>query len=190
MNMYQHFLQQVPLSRIRHNDLPCYRAEGFGGAPVEAWPMYRFFKHYLEGEREAAELNFARWYEEQLDKYHATPKAKGGMHKGSLYQLIERRCGMPFRQIPEERKREVIRERVRERLSLLEDIRAQGYAPEKTERIDAVRKDGLVYLRGGHHRVAALAALHFTELPGVLVFPNEFLYNLFRFFRNLRHGQI
>lgn len=188
--MYRHLLQSVPFSKIRHSELPFYRAEGYGGTPVEEWPMYRFFKRYLEGEREAARENFEDWYREQFVKYHRAPKAKGGMYEGSLYQLIKSRC----KELPEvasaECKNAVISERVDERFALLEDVKRHGYELMRAERIDAVRKGGFVYLRGGHHRAAALRVLGFTELPGVLVFPNAFLYNLFCFFRNLRRGKI
>ena len=182
--MYQYFLQNVPLSRIRHNDLSCYLKEGFGGSSVEAWPIHTFFKQYIAGEKEVAQENFEKWYKEQLGKYHSTPKAEGGMHKGSLYELIEKKCGTPFSEVKEDCKNVAIREKVLERLKLLEDIRQRGYKPAEAERIDAVQKKGFVYLQGGHHRAAALYALGWSELPAILVFPNQFVYNLFCFLRN------
>lgn len=182
--MYQYFLQNVPLSRIRHNDLSCYVAEGFGGAPVEAWPIHTFFKQYIAGEKEVAQENFEKWYKEQLEKYQYVPKAEGGMYEGSLYQFIEKHCKAPFSEVKEDCKNSAIRLRVAQRFQLLEDIKKRGYKMAETERIDAVRKNGFFYLKGGHHRVALLFALGWRELPGVLVFSNQLLYNLFCFLRN------
>lgn len=188
--MLTHFLQSVPLASIRHNDLPSYRAEGFGGRPIEEWPVYRFFKMYREGERETATRNFEDWYRDQLEKYSAVSKERGGMYRGSLYNLIEKRCGVSFGEAGDECVREAIRERVVQRLSLLDTIRDRGYQSGESERIDAIRKGGLVYLAGGHHRAAILRALGRDELPGVLVFPNRFVYNLFNFLRKIKHGNI
>jgi len=185
--MYRFFLQNIPLSRVRHNDLACYLAEGFGASPIDEWPIYTFFQQYLAGEKEAAQQNFENWYREQLGKYHSTPKAEGGMHKGSLYELIEKKCKTPFSEVEEDCKNAAIRERVMQRFQLLEDIRQRGYRQAEAERIDAVQKKGFVYLCGGHHRAAELRALGKNELPGVLVFPNQFVYNLFCFLRNIKY---
>ncbi len=189
MNLFfiqKHFFRDVPLSLIRHNDLPCYSAEGFGGAPIDMWPMYTFFRQYLSGEKEIARKNFEDWYLHQLGKYHAVPKSKGGMHRGSLYDSIERKCKLPFAQVSDDCKNAAIRERVLERLGLLEEIRLSGYNASKAERIDGFRSGGLVYLVGGHHRAAALSALGERVLPQVLVFPNHLAYKLFSFLRVIK----
>ncbi|MEK7567324.1 MAG: hypothetical protein AAB513_00175 [Patescibacteria group bacterium] len=188
--MKELFLQDIPLSLIRHNDLPCYNKEGFGGCKIEMWPMYNFFRQYLDNKKESARQNFENWYREQLTKYHASPKSEGGMRHGSLYQLIEKRCNAPFSKVEEGCKDEVIRERVGQRFKMLEDIQNQGYKVNETERIDAVRKNELIYLKGGHHRAAALSALGKTELPGVLVFPNQLVYNMIRFWRWIKYDNI
>ena len=154
--MRRYFLQNIPFSKIRHNDLPCYVTEGFGGAPVETWPMHTFFRQYLSDGKEVAQENFEKWYKEQLAKYHSILKAEGGMHKGSLYDLIEKRCGVAFSEVDEECKKSAIREMVLRRFKLLEDIKESGYEVAETERIDAVRKKGFFYLKGGHHRAALL----------------------------------
>jgi len=188
--MYQLFLKNVPLSSIRHNDLHCYVTEGFGAKPIEEWPFFSFFESYVSGERETAIQNFKDWYKDQLDKYHNVPKNKGGMLHGSLYSLLEEKCDKPFIEVDESCKDKVIYERVLQRFKLLEDIDKFGYKENNTERIDAFKKNGNVYLRGGHHRAAILLALNKKELPNVLVFPNELTYNLFHLLRTIKHGYI
>lgn len=183
--MYTFFLRDIPLSKIRHNDLPCYVEEGYGGRPIEEWPMYQFFAEYVHGEKELAREKFEAWYLEQLSQYHHRPKIEGGMYTGSLYTLIEHISGVPFSEATELHKREAIKRRVAERFDLLENIKTQGYRPG-VERIDGIRKDGYVYLLGGHHRVAILSALGKEVLPQMMVFSNRFMYNLFTILRNIR----
>lgn len=186
--MHTFFLQIVPLTLVRHNDLPCYVAEGFGGKSIEEWPIYSFFIEYLNGDTEGARRKYESWYRDQLSKYATVSKKEGGMYLGSLYRLIEERSQKPFADTDEQCRGEVIRERVEQRFALLDTIQTEGYHVERAERIDAVRVGGLVYLRGGHHRAAALKALKYNELPGVLVFPNRCSYQLFNFLRTIRYG--
>lgn len=187
--MYKFFLQDIPLSKIRHNDLPCYVQEGYGGRPIPEWPMYQFFAEYVHGEKELAREKFEAWYLEQLNRYHDRPKIEGGMYTGSLYTLIEHMSGVPFSEATELQKKEAIKRRVAERFALLENIRSEGYRPN-AERIDGIKKGADVYLLGGHHRVAILAALGKEVLPQMMVFPNRFMYNLFTILRNIKHGNL
>ncbi len=184
------FLQDIPLADIRHNDLPAYLAEGFGGKPIEEWPVYRFFTMYWEGNREEATREFVEWYRDQLGKYAMVPKRDGGMRRGSLYNLIEKRCGVPFEKTETSCREATIRERVSQRLGLLDTIQSRGYQAGEAERIDGFREKGFVYLTGGHHRAAILKVLGEEKLPGVLVFPNRLVYNFFTLLRNIRHGSI
>ncbi len=187
--MFRFLLQDVPFDRIRHNDLMCYVKEGYGGRPVANWPMYHFFAEYVHGERGHAQEQFEAWYKDQLNRYHDTPKGEGGMHKGSLYTLVENIAGVPFSEAGELHKNEAIRLRVAERFALLENIKNQGYRPD-AERIDGIQKGDFVYLLGGHHRAAALYALERKSLPRVMVFPNQFMYNLWTILRNIKHGNL
>ena len=182
------FLNDIPLSLIRHNDLPCYVKEGYGAKSIEEWPMYTFFLSYHQGRKEQAIKDFVEWYDDQLAKYHATAKAEGGMYRGSLYTLIEKHCAVPFAEVDSVCKAEAVRERVLQRFHLYEVIQEEGYRPERAERILAFKKNGCVYLEGGHHRAAILRVLGKDTLPSVLVFPNQFIYNLVRFLRNIKHG--
>lgn len=179
-------LQTIPFSKLRHSDLLCYVVEGYGGQHIEEWPVYTFFCEYLRGEEEKAQYGFEHWYRGQLEKYHNTANEAGGMYNGSLYTLIEKRSGGAFKDASEDIIQSAIRERVEERFALLKHIHDYGYNSHG-ERIDGVKKGGYIYIHGGHHRAAALRALGKTELPGVLVFPNQFVYNLFCFLRNIKY---
>lgn len=183
--MLQSFRKTIPFSLIRHNDTPCYVREGYGGKPIEDWPVYGFICEYLEGKKGEAFDHYERWYIDQLSKYSTVPNNAGGMYKGSLYLLIERRAGAPFKDVPISTKTQAIHERVQQRFALVDSIKKKGY-DANSERIEAVKKNGYVYLRGGHHRAAALRALDYDALPGILVFPNEFIYNIVTLLRKIK----
>jgi hypothetical protein len=57
-----------------------------------------------------------------------------------------------------------------QRLALLESIARDGYHPERGKTILGVRRGEEVWLRGGHHRAAALSVLGHERLPGVALF--------------------
>ncbi len=179
--------QSVPFSKLRHSNLSSYVVEGYGGRSIDMWPVYTFFCQYARGEKELAQKNFEQWYKVQLQNYHKVAKSEGGMYKGSLYLLIEKRSGNIFENASDEVIRDTIRERVKQRFELLESIKNLGY-DSSSERIDGVKKNGYVYIYGGHHRAAALLALGNDELPAVLVFPNQLVYNLFCLLRNIKYG--
>lgn len=183
--MLKHFIKTVPFSSIRHNDLPCYVEEGYGGKTIECWPVYDFYCDYLKGNRKAAHEAFRLWYHNQLKKYHNVSKDLGGMYRGTLYMLIEKRSGTHFKNADPEMVDQAIREKVAQRFALLESIQRDGYDPT-IERVDGVRKHGFVYLKGGHHRAAALLALGEKEFPGILVFPNQIIYNSFTLIRSIK----
>lgn len=183
--MLNHFTKTVPFASIRHNDLPYYVTEGYGGRAIESWPVYSFYSDYLKGDKEVARESFRIWYHDQLNKYHNISKSEGGMHQGTLYALIEKRSGGHLEGALPAVVDSVIREKVESRFALLESIRRNGYDPT-IERIDGIKKHGYVYLMGGHHRAAALRALGAAELPGVLVFPHQIIYNSFTLIRRIR----
>lgn len=180
----------VPFSQLRHNDLPAYVAAGYGGKELTEWPVYDFFLEYLSGDMGSATSAYESWYFEQLKDYADVPKSKGGMQFGSLYRLIEKETGKPFGEVTDLEKKKVISIRVRQRFALLARIVGEGYVPEKGDRIEAVKKGKYIYLKGGHHRAAALLALGEEVLPNVFVFPHPFVYALYTIARNLKHGRI
>lgn len=188
--MLKHFIKTVPFSSIRHNDLSCYVEEGYGGKAIECWPVYDFYCDYLKGNKKTAHEAFRLWYHDQLKKYHNVSKDLGGMYRGTLYVLIEKRSGTHFKSAGPETVDAAICERVTQRFALLESIQRDGYDPT-IERVDGVHKHGQVYLTGGHHRAAALRALGEERFPGILVFPHQIIYNSFTVIRRIKdHAKI
>lgn len=187
---FQPTVKDVAFGELRHNDLPCYLAEGYGGRPIESWPVFSFFDKYLQGRVAEATEAFANWYEEQFEKYCGTPKNIGGMSNGSLYRLIERvheANGQLFagdlNSADQDLLKQAIRLRVRQRFELVNAIAGEGYHNDESDAIKAVRAGGLVYLKGGHHRSAVLRLLGRTHVPDVQVFASPR-----RFQRAIRKG--
>jgi hypothetical protein len=175
----------VPCSKLRCNDLKYYIEEGYGGQPLERWPVYHFFRDYISGYRVKAFNDFVHWYQEQFARYYNVPKNLGGMYKGSLYRLIEKKYsekGLAFHAGPrigeETLVKEAIEERVKQRFRLVDEIISCGYSERSTEVIIGVKKGEYVYLKRGHHRSAILTLLNYPSVPNVLVFPNYSLYSL------------
>lgn len=185
--------QDVPMKVIRHSDRVCYLREGHGGRPVESWPIYRFFRQYVSGDTDRAEHEFCGWYHEQFVRYRLVPKRLGGMRGGSLARALETGNGRPIADNgasgngdPDDRLREVITLRVRQRFALVDSIRTHGYIPEWTDPVIGIRRKGHVYLEGGHHRAAALLALGWDVLPATLVFSSHADLRLWRWYRVFR----
>ena len=183
------FTRDVPLDLIRHNNLSVHNREGYGGQPITAWPIYGFVKAYADGLEEAAGREFAAWYKDQLSKYQDVPGPLGGMHEGSLYRLIDAThhasglelCGS-LQNAREEIVTRCIEQRVEQRLSLVDEIRRDGYVLQQASRVMAVKSRGRVYLKGGHHRAAILKALGYQAFPRLVVLPRS----LFALVRRLK----
>lgn len=193
--------RDLPMECLRHSDRPCYLREGHGGRAIEAWPIYRFFAMYAEGETERAHVEFANWYRQQFMKYRDVPKRIGGMRDGSLARTIgpltDRTADA--KTIPDTDEggssemisaalHEAVDLRVKQRFQLVDSIRGRGYVPTQSDPVLGIRKADGVYLEGGHHRAAALKALGWTELPGVLVFPDRLHYAAWRWLWAIRHS--
>jgi hypothetical protein len=179
--------KSIPCSRLRYDDLKYYIEEGYGGQPLERWPVYHFFRDYMSGHRVKAFNDFVHWYQEQFTRYYNVPKNLGGMYKGSLYRLIEQKYserGLAFHGGPwtgeETLVKETIEERVKQRFRLVDEIVSSGYSDKSAEIITGVRKGEYVYLKRGHHRSAILALLDYPSIPNVLVFPSYSLYSLWK----------
>lgn len=175
----------VPISILRHDDKKCHIEEGSGAQPVEQWSIYIFFKTYAEGRQEEAVKDFTNWYLQQYVKYSHIDKRYGGMHKGSLYNVIEK-VSAEIKPAPDNASseiehtavQEVVTSFVRERFKLLDSIRAVGYSTKDRVKIIGVRRKDLIIIRNGHHRVAALKALGFSQVPLIQVYPNAVSYFL------------
>ena len=186
------FIQDICFDVIRHDDKHCYIIEGFGGQPVEKWPIYRFYDQYLTGNRDLATMEYETWYLDQFTKYSQISKSSGGMKKGSLYKLIEtlhhsksiifdgnlKNADLKIIEA-------AIRDRVVYRFMLMESIMKEGYQPGRCEDIIGVKKNGSVFLKGGHHRTAILKTLGYPKVPDVIVYPNDTLYLIMKRIRKI-----
>ncbi len=162
----QSYLREIPISAIRLEKRKVFVEEGWGGQTIESFPPCRFFKMFIEGQKEKAISGMEQWYYTRLikEKLYAVPKAEGGMQGGSLYRLIAKlhsaegiELKKDLSNANEEIIRQAIRRRVQDRFALLDSVRVNGYRC----RGDYVRvkKEGNFYtLTQGHHRVAGLVA--------------------------------
>lgn len=189
------------MSSIRHSDRSCYVQEGHGGREIEVWPIYRFFHQYVNGDTEQARVDFADWYLDQFMKYRHVPKRVGGMRGGSLARVVEAEgneasaiAGFPEAgaddggDVANARLRKAIALRVEQRFELVESIRQNGYTPNLSDPVPAIKQNQCLYLEGGHHRAAVLKALGWSVFPGVKVFKGRAHYRLWLWFRALVHA--
>lgn len=176
LGLLESVARDVCLDEVRHNERPVYVAEGYGGQPIECFPPFRFYRLFHDGRADEARAGFAAWYVEQFRKYASVPKSLGGMQNGTLHRLLRSLAGDEGGAAPapgavgEDLLRRAAALRVEQRLALFEGIRDLGYQLGRTTPVLAVRRNGHVYLTGGHHRAAALAVLGQRELPHVSIF--------------------
>jgi len=176
----------IPINAVRHDDLQCYVYEGWGGSPIEDWPIYKFYREYLHGNKSDACDRYCSWYSDQLEKYGNTGKKYGGMLKGSLYSLISSRLaeyGLAYNHSSDNKEYDAvvgnaIRERVRQRFELAESIADKGYYSSGSDWIMGIERDGLVYLKNGHHRCAVLKALGVETVNDVRLCRNYLHYRV------------
>ena len=167
-------VEDIPITKLLHDDKYAYKKEGHGGKPVWEWPIYHFFKLYHSGENEKANRLFIDWYMEQYQKYSNVPKTKGGMKNGSLDKLYLEMQNNKNRKISI---RESVVERVRQRFQLLEQIKSVGYRPVDSDPIKVFRLSGYNYkLFGGHHRVAIMSVLGYDIISDIHVYNNKMDY--------------
>lgn len=173
-------VDEIKIKKLIHDDSSCYIKEGYGNQHISYFPPYTFFKSYVNGEIEKAVSEFTQWYDNQFRKYHNTPKAEGGMYKGSLYRLIKhnhKKYGIELKENLENLDQQIywnsIKERVQQRISLLESIKEEGFK-ENGDTIVAVKKGDNYILKGGHHRCAILKLLEYETMPVKVYEENQY----------------
>ncbi len=185
--MFYKTIQNVPFNILRHNELPCYKKEGYGGEHISKWPVYLFFSLYHRNRQETAMTVFTKWYDEQLQRYSNIKKTKGGMYKGSLYKLVEKKSGLPFHQTDIGVIHDAIQERVEQRFKLLCSIKEKGYN-KNTELVEGYWAGECIYLLGGHHRAAALLVLGHKSFPEIKVYKNKIFYKIIQLLRRIKYA--
>jgi hypothetical protein len=174
--------KNVDFTRLRTSDQEAYVKEGWGGKGIKEWPVYSFYRAYLNGEREIAYAAFSDWYLDQLRKYHATPKEKGGMLRGSLYTLIVQKYAEKGINHSDDIFLDpsvvmlAIKERVDQRFALLESVTRKGHVIDFDDAIVGIKKKGHIYIVNGHHRWAILELLSYHSIPEVRVFGENIHY--------------
>lgn len=175
--------RDVLIAHLRIDDRESYVSQGFGKMPIQSWPVFRFFTSYVQGSTTQARSDYEAWYREQFSTYATEPKKLGGMKGGSLYRLVEEyhtnaneTFDLESEQYASTLVELAIRERVKQRFTLLESIHSQGFAQDNSRDpiIGTYYRHGII-LRGGHHRVAALAALGHQRIPLMYVYPFKWM---------------
>jgi hypothetical protein len=189
--------KNVPLENLYFNDKPVYVAEGFGGRPLENWPVVDFFRQYAAGNNDAARQDFIAWYLDQFQRQGHLPKNAGGMHQGTLYRIVKQQheaVGRPFSVGEGIMSLSIVEKataiRVDQRLNFIEGIMNSGFCPELSDHpVAGIRRGAKIVLQEGHHRAAAFIALGRKNIPEMLVFPEWGgwqLYKIMRYFVRIR----
>ena len=181
--MFGKTIEDISIDMIRHDDRYYYVAEGYGGKPVHAWPIYRFYYMYIHESKEKAKINYEAWYVDQYKKYRFVEKRRGGMLGGSLDRLVTQKIRNG--ESDESLFMQAISERVDQRYALADTIINDGYIPRQSDPVEGIRKDKSIVLIRGHHRTAILAALGNDVVPLVHVYNNTRSYRLHRLVRRI-----
>jgi hypothetical protein len=167
-------MRDVPIEAIRCDEKPFMR--GFASAPITGFPVYRVFSEYLVDPLEARRL-LEEWYWDWWVNHRAwrVSKQAGGGRGGSLWSAVKKVHANAGKHLDGDMSvadpdllKVAFKEVTNYRISILESIRDRGYVHNAKSPIRATARNGLLYLTGGHHRVAALAALGHETVPLII----------------------
>ena len=144
---------------------------GFGGKHIKYFPPYQIFTQYLKQPTQARKDFALLLYNTFLEKNGwKIPKNKGGYYLGSLYSEIEnifKKKGIVINSKNLLANRVLIEQgidiRIDHYFNTFDSIIRNGYNPT-LQPIIAEKKDGLYYLKNGHHRTAMLLALGYKKI--------------------------
>ena len=168
-------VRAVAIARLRCQDKPFSRLQGFAGKPIDEFPPCRFYRMAAADRGDAFEA-FRAWLRECLLDLGGwkVPKSEGGWRGGPLCQIVvelHRERGIElvdFEQADAALVDEAVGRRARHYLGVLDSIRRTGYVRSTYPPIYCRSKGSLYVIHSGHHRVAALRALGreeaFTEI--------------------------
>lgn len=164
-------LTKAPIEKIRCQVKPFSQMLEFSGKPIYFFPPCKFYGIYLINPEEAYN-RFFEWYHHSWFELKAweISKEDGGMRNGSLSKLIcdlHKEAGINISCFKDAKHcfiSKAIDLRVEQYFSLLNSIRKDGFDKSLRPPIKSVFKNGLYYLKGGHHRVSILYNLGFQEV--------------------------
>lgn len=164
-------ISEVPMKDIRCIETPFGEVLRYAGKPIHYFPPHMFFEVYLQ-DPPAAVHEFCRWLEACFIQRRAwtVPKQEGGWRGGSLMKVTSRLHadqgvdlqGDMTRANPALIKLACLY-RAEHYFGVLESLQENGFIASFGYP-SGMFKEGLFYLRNGHHRVSALSALGYQEV--------------------------
>jgi len=172
---------QLLLKRISIDDIRCVAnpvqvEEGWGGAKIDQFPPYQFFALFHKGREEEAIKQMQSWYYQRMlvHGHIFMPKAEGGMAGGSMHRDIDAQhkangisLAKDFGNVNYDLVLQVIEKQVNYRFETFQSVRDHGQK-FSWDFVRLIPGDGTYHLRGGHHRVAALAVCGHQEVTATV----------------------
>jgi len=167
--------KKVPILQIRSEIKEVSISEGWGGKQIKYFPIYKFYKLYLSGDKKKAKEEMIYWYYNRfvVNKLYLVPKRQGGMQKGSLYKLIVRKHNKQgviindeFSNSSDDIIKDCIEQKVEQRFALLESIRNTGFYKTNNPIILHEVND-FFYILSGHHRITSMAVCGYKTIEAI-----------------------
>jgi len=175
----QRLLKRVSIDDIRCVANPVQVNEGWGGAKIDQFPPYYFFALFHSGREEEAIKDMQSWYYQRMlvHGHIFIPKAEGGMAGGSMHRDIDAQHEMngislakDFGNVNYDLVLQVIEKKVNYRFETFRSVRDHGQK-FSWDFVRLIPEGGAYHLRGGHHRVAALAVCGHQEVIATVLEP-------------------
>lgn len=184
--------RDMPLAQIVHNDKDRHVENGFAGKTLDQWPAVDIFRLYLSGKKEESQARYQEWYRSIFLADALVSKSRGGIEGGTLYRMLEgeherqnRKFDVAAGVFDQEIFDRMLAARVAQRFAMIDSIREKGFVDIPHEPVAGLRRGGKIWLKDGHHRVAALAALGYDAVPAMIVLPSNFFLLLYRIERKI-----
>ena len=175
---------QLLLKRVSIDDTRCavnavQVKEGWGGAKIDQLPPYNFFALFHSGREEEAIKGMQSWYYQRMlvHGHIFIPKAEGGMAGGSMHRDIDAQhevngisLAKDFGNVNYDLVSQVIEKKVNYRFETFRSVRDHGQK-FSWDFVRLIPGGGTYHLRGGHHRVAALAVCGHQEVTATVLEP-------------------
>lgn len=169
----------ILLEKVLHNNLKFYVKSGYGGQIITKWPFYYFIKLWIDGDKDKAKNLWIKWLVDEFYSFSLQKKDQGGMFKGSvhLYALdLIKNNKNKYILNPTLIERELVIKGasilVNKRFEMVSSVLKEGYKPNPSDPIVALKKDNMYILKSGHHRAAILHLIDYKILPDVIIYPN------------------